>query len=180
MLKAFHNEIEGNIVLRVLDNLFFIAGAAFLLLGLLNNNIPLSVYGLAVMFISLYTLHFLAARHNERAKQEFRPENELKNKIAVLLAREKLMQADLKKTRDAVMDAIFKIKDLRFKGKVMDRFRAEHHAKNREHQIAKEDVRKALHMMHDFIYTLPAEQRLKFMKHKNYRLFQSVMLKMGK
>lgn len=176
MLKVFHTHIESQTLLRILDNLFFGAGALFLIIGLLSSNTLLSIYGLAVMFISLFMLQFIMAKHQEYLKNNGSPDDTHKVKIAVLITQEKKLQQELVATRNTIHEHLEKIKDLSFRHRVHTKFRAELHEHDRNKKIINEDMRSLLLVYHhDLMKYLPPKEKAKFTKGRYAKLYQKVL-----
>ncbi len=175
MLKIFHSESEKYFIIRLIDNLFFAAGIVFLILGLYNNNTVLSIYGLTVMFISLYVLTYIYNYHQIGTGRKDSVHNQIISRLNELLKREKELQKEMNRNKKEIHTLVSKINDERYYSKIMSRIRADIHGKERERRLINEDMRKALLMLDSFVEGLPKEQKSKLIKSKNYRFYRNVM-----
>ncbi len=181
MLKVFHSDVEKFSIIRWIDNLFFIGGGVFLLLGLYSSNIILSIYGLTVMFISLYAIHHIyehhevggitsIIRHGTKDKHTI-----IIAKLNELVSNEKKLQQEVEKNQKEIIKLIPKIKDKGVYNKVITRLRAEKHAKERTRTIVNEDARRALLLADSFLSHLPKEHISKFIKSRSYKIYNRVI-----
>jgi len=178
MLKVFHAESGKYFAMRLIDNLFFIAGGIFLLLGLFNSNTILSIYGLSVMFISLYALTYIYNYHSIGTPgRKDSIHNQIVSRLNELIKREKELQNEMHKNKKEIHRMMSRIQDEGYYHKMMTRLRAEIHANERGKRLINEDMRRVLLMLDHFIYRLPKEQKSAFMKSKNYKFYRGVIEK---
>ena len=180
MLKAFHPQLENLSTIRLVDNLFFVTGCVFMILGLYTANNFLMVYGLLIMFVSLYILNFYLATHDTTLRSVSKDNEAQKlmiQRLNELDSLEKQMKRDLEIARNEMLSLAARIKDERYQDKVMRKVNAEHHDKMRTAKILSEDVKRSLRLADDFISKLPGAEKNKFRKMRHYKIYSSVLQK---